>query len=110
MWQPLSSLSAPQSAEDVIAEQAKQQEDDPLANLSKKEKKKKKKRVIIGSAVMMLSLHTPPLIYLTCWSHEPLLSQWGDLCNAEVPRLNQVAGFLSPLMIECRSIGFTRGL
>ncbi|XP_029299073.1 ATP-binding cassette sub-family F member 1 [Cottoperca gobio] len=31
------------SAEDVIAEQAKQQEDDPFANLSKKEKKKKKK-------------------------------------------------------------------
>ncbi|KAM8767379.1 ATP-binding cassette sub-family F member 1 isoform 2-T2 [Acanthopagrus schlegelii] len=31
------------SAEDVIAEQAKQKEDDPFANLSKKEKKKKKK-------------------------------------------------------------------
>ena len=35
-----------QSAEDVIAEQAKQKEDDPFANLSKKEKKKKKKMVI----------------------------------------------------------------
>lgn len=35
-----------QSAEDVIAEQAKQHEDDPFANLSKKEKKKKKKQVI----------------------------------------------------------------
>lgn len=34
-----------QSAEDTIAEQAKQQEDDPYANLSKKEKKKKKKQV-----------------------------------------------------------------
>lgn len=34
-----------QSAEDVIAEQAKQQDDDPFANLSKKEKKKKKKQV-----------------------------------------------------------------
>lgn len=34
-----------QSAEDAIAEQAKQQEDDPYANLSKKEKKKKKKQV-----------------------------------------------------------------
>uniref|UniRef100_A0A7N6AL87 ATP-binding cassette sub-family F member 1 n=1 Tax=Anabas testudineus TaxID=64144 RepID=A0A7N6AL87_ANATE len=33
-----------QSAEDAIAEQAKQQEDDPYANLSKKEKKKKKKQ------------------------------------------------------------------
>ncbi|TNN45546.1 ATP-binding cassette sub-family F member 1 [Liparis tanakae] len=33
------------SAEDVIAEQAKQQEDDPLANLSKKEKKKQKKKM-----------------------------------------------------------------
>ncbi|XP_044026423.1 ATP-binding cassette sub-family F member 1 [Siniperca chuatsi] len=33
------------SAEDVIAEQAKQQEDDPFANLSKKEKKKKKKQM-----------------------------------------------------------------
>uniref|UniRef100_A0A4W6CZR4 ATP-binding cassette sub-family F member 1 n=1 Tax=Lates calcarifer TaxID=8187 RepID=A0A4W6CZR4_LATCA len=32
------------SAEDVIAQQAKQQEDDPYANLSKKEKKKKKKQ------------------------------------------------------------------
>ncbi|XP_040909788.1 ATP-binding cassette sub-family F member 1 [Toxotes jaculatrix] len=33
------------SAEDVIAEQAKQQGDDPYANLSKKEKKKKKKQM-----------------------------------------------------------------
>uniref|UniRef100_A0A8D0CP21 ATP-binding cassette sub-family F member 1 n=1 Tax=Sander lucioperca TaxID=283035 RepID=A0A8D0CP21_SANLU len=33
------------SAEDVIADQAKQQEDDPYANLTKKEKKKKKKRM-----------------------------------------------------------------
>ncbi|XP_039977464.1 ATP-binding cassette sub-family F member 1 isoform X1 [Xiphias gladius] len=33
------------SAEDVIAEQAKQQEDFPYANLSKKEKKKKKKQM-----------------------------------------------------------------
>ncbi|GLD63259.1 ATP-binding cassette sub-family F member 1, partial [Lates japonicus] len=33
------------SAEDVIAQQAKQQEDDPYANLSKKEKKKKKKQM-----------------------------------------------------------------
>lgn len=33
------------SAEDVIAEQAKQLEDDPFANLSKKEKKKKKKQM-----------------------------------------------------------------
>ncbi|KAM8885059.1 ATP-binding cassette sub-family F member 1 [Synchiropus picturatus] len=33
------------SAEDVIAEQAKQAEDDPFANLSKKEKKKKKKQM-----------------------------------------------------------------
>ncbi|XP_042362019.1 ATP-binding cassette sub-family F member 1 [Plectropomus leopardus] len=33
------------SAEDVIAEQAKQPEDDPFANLSKKEKKKKKKQM-----------------------------------------------------------------
>ena len=32
-------------AEDVIAEQAKKDEDDPFANLSKKEKKKKKKMV-----------------------------------------------------------------
>uniref|UniRef100_A0AAQ5X321 ATP-binding cassette sub-family F member 1 n=1 Tax=Amphiprion ocellaris TaxID=80972 RepID=A0AAQ5X321_AMPOC len=32
------------SAEDAIAEQAKQQEDDPFANLSKKDKKKKKKQ------------------------------------------------------------------
>lgn len=34
-----------QSAEDAIAEQAKQEEEDPFANLSKKEKKKKKKQV-----------------------------------------------------------------
>lgn len=34
-----------QSAEDVIAEQAKQEEEDPFVNLSKKEKKKKKKQV-----------------------------------------------------------------
>lgn len=33
------------SAEDIIAEQAKQQENDPFANLSKKEKKKKKKQM-----------------------------------------------------------------
>ncbi|AWP04956.1 putative ATP-binding cassette sub-family F member 1 [Scophthalmus maximus] len=33
------------SAEDVIAEQAKQEGDDPYANLSKKEKKKKKKQM-----------------------------------------------------------------
>ncbi|KAE8282408.1 ATP-binding cassette sub-family F member 1 [Larimichthys crocea] len=33
------------SAEDAIADQAKQQEDDPYANLSKKEKKKKKKQL-----------------------------------------------------------------
>lgn len=36
-----------QSAEDVIADQAKQVPDDPYANLSKKEKKKKKKEVRI---------------------------------------------------------------
>lgn len=35
-----------QSAEDAIAAQAKQDEEDPYANLSKKEKKKKKKQVI----------------------------------------------------------------
>lgn len=34
-----------QSAEDVIAEQAKQEEEDPFFNLTKKEKKKKKKQV-----------------------------------------------------------------
>ncbi|TKS88703.1 ATP-binding cassette sub-family F member 1 [Collichthys lucidus] len=33
------------SAEDAIADQAKQQDDDPYANLSKKEKKKKKKQL-----------------------------------------------------------------
>lgn len=42
-----------QSAEDAIAQQAKQQEDDPFANLSKKEKKKKKKQVITMFAVTL---------------------------------------------------------
>lgn len=36
-----------QNAEDVIAQQAKVDQDDPYANLSKKEKKKKKKQVIM---------------------------------------------------------------
>ena len=46
MLEFLSVSGCNQSAEDVIAEQAKQLEDDPFANLSKKEKKKKKKQVI----------------------------------------------------------------
>lgn len=40
------------SAEDAIAEQAKQQEDDPYANLSKKEKKKKKKQVALYAVIV----------------------------------------------------------
>lgn len=46
VFELLSVSGCNQSAEDVIAEQAKQQDDDPFANLSKKEKKKKKKQVI----------------------------------------------------------------
>lgn len=47
-----------QSAEDAIAEQAKQQEDDPYANLSKKEKKKKKKQVNTDIKVINIKLQT----------------------------------------------------
>lgn len=41
-----------QSAENVIAEQTKQKEVDPYANLSKKEKKKKKKQVIVYYTIL----------------------------------------------------------
>lgn len=50
------------SAEDVIAQQAKQQEDDPYANLSKKEKKKKKKQVIIVCCYCVLIICTSSLL------------------------------------------------
>lgn len=50
-----------QSAEDVIAEQAKQEEEDPFVNLSKKEKKKKKKQVKpLHGARVHVSFRTAP--------------------------------------------------
>lgn len=82
----------PQSAEDVIAQQAKQQEDDPYANLSKKEKKKKKKMVCgnIQSQIVIRS-YNGCMWYLgqsACdsWDMIHMLLWWGTEAGCDLPQ------------------------